>query len=257
MRVGKAAGTTKIGTVSVAWARVVVVAGAMLAGAGARGAEAWLLRDGQEYYGTAVGYDFRSREVTLRKVDGKEFSFPARELAFAGKMRLMDSPAFGEALRDYRPPIVPTAVALLAVVAAGCLPTLIGLWSSAHLFGTAVPARTHVLGFLKVLLVLVAQGGVWLVAALFLDAGRPLLPDTNADIVMTLTVLVVGLLAASLVVAFHYHRSFWKGMAITCLAGVFAGIVAVAMALGTLYAATRMDAETLVTRTILEPFALF
>jgi hypothetical protein len=99
---------------------------------------------------------------------------------------------------------------------------LIGLWSSAHLFGAPARALEHVGGFIKLLAVVLFQGTVWFVAAIGFDAGQPLLPDTNADVVMLLTVLVVGLLAASLVVALHYRRSFWKGMAITCLAGVFA-----------------------------------
>jgi len=242
-------------------ARLVVIAfvwgGTFLISAQAGSGQTWLLRNGEEYFGTASAYDFSTREITMTKADGKTFQFPARELAFAGKLQLIDSPAFGAALKSYRPPFLPALTMALGTAMALCLPALIGLWSSAHLFGAPARALGHVGGFLKLLAVVVVQAIVWLVAAIAFDAGQPLLPDTNADVVMSLTVLVVGLLAASLVVALHYHRSFWKGMAITCLAGVFAGIVAMAMGLASLYFATRMDYETLVTRVVFEPFAVF
>ncbi len=221
------------------------------------GSQTWLMGNGEEYFGQAIKYDFKSKYVTILKADGKEFTFRARDLAFPGKLQLIDSPAFGVALQSYRPPLLPVLVMILALAVAGSLPTLVGLWTAANLFGSIVPVKVHLVGFLKVLLVLVIQGGIWLISAIFFDAGRPLVPDTNADIVMTLTVLVVGLLACSLVVAFHYHRSFWKGMAISCLAGVFGSIVAVAMALVALFVATRMDHETLFTKLVFEPFAIF
>jgi hypothetical protein len=169
----------------------------------------------------------------------------------------MDTAAFGSALKSYRPPFLPAALAVLSALILLSLPALAGLWASAHLFGATASAPGHLVGFLKVLAIALVQGGVWLLAAIFLDPGKPIVPDTNADIVMTLTVMVVGLLVASLVVALHYQRSFWKGMAITCLAGVFASIVATAMALAALFIMTQMDSETLVTRVVFEPFGVF
>jgi hypothetical protein len=237
------------------WCILILTALATAAQAGT--GQTWLLRNGEEYFGTASRYDFASRELTITKADGKTFSFPARDLAFSAKLQLIDSPAFGEALKSYRPPFMPILTMSLGAVAALSLPAIIGLWSSAQLFGAAAAPAGHLGAFLKVLAVAALQATVWLVSALSFDGGQPLIPDTNADIVMTLTVIVVGLLAASLVVAFHYHRSFWKGMAITCLAGVFSGIVGTAMGLTSLYLATRVDYETLVTRAVFEPFALF
>ena len=219
--------------------------------------QTWVMRNGEEYFGAATHYDFQSRQLSIIKADGKTYSFAARDLAFSGKLQLIDSPAFGTALQNYQPPFLPTATVALCVGLALCLPAMTGLWASAHLFGVASSVGGHVGGFLKLLAIVIGQGIVWLIAAVYFDAGKPLLPDTNADIVMTLTVLVVGLLAASLVVALHYHRSFWKGMAITCLAGVFGSIVATALGLTSLYLATRMDYETLVTRVVFEPFAVF
>lgn len=219
--------------------------------------QVWLLRNGEEYFGRAAAYDFASRQLTITKADGKEFSFPARDLAFSGKCQLIDSPAFGQALKGYRPPFVPAITLVMALITALALPALIGLWSSAHLFGVVASPPGHLGALLKLLGVGAVQVLLWFGAAFGFSAGQPLLPDTNADVVMTLTVLVVGLLAASLLLAFHYHRSFWKGMAITCLAAVFAGIVATALALTGLYQATRVDYETLLTRTVFEPFALF
>lgn len=219
--------------------------------------QTWLLRSGEEYFGAAANYDFASRELTITKADGKNFSFPARDLAFSGKLQLIDSPAFGVALKSYRPPFGVVALWLTGLAVALYLPAMIGLWSSAHLFGVVVSPWQHFGAVLKVLGVCALQLLIWLGSELSFAAGQPLLPDTNAEVVMIATVLVVGLLAASLIAAFHYHRSFWKGLAITCLAGVFAGIVLTAMGLTALYFATRVDYETLLTRVIFEPFALF
>ncbi len=237
-----------------AWVLILVT---LTAAAQAGTAQTWLLRNGEEYFGDASRYDFASRELTITKADGKSFTFPARDLAFSAKLQLIDSPAFGEALKSYRPPFMAALTMTLTLFAALCLPALIGLWSSAHLFGAVAGPVGHLTGFLKLLSVAALQATVWFVAAITFDGGQPLLPDTNADVVMTLTVIVVGVLASSLIVAFHYQRSFWKGMAITCLASVFAGIVATALSLTSLYFATRVDYETLVTRVVFEPFAVF
>ncbi len=219
--------------------------------------EPWLLQDGTEYFGSAESYDFETRELTIRKADGKPFSFPASELAFGAKLRLIDSPVFQEALRGYRPPLIPLLALFGALGLWLAIPILLGVWGGAHVLGTGATVAAHFMGFAKLLLVSVLAIGAWLGGSIFLDPNRPILPDKHVDGVLISTTAVLYLLVGGFWLASHYRVSFKRGMATVMLATLFAGIVGAALALGGLFTASRMDAEVLLTRAVFEPFKWF
>tara|TARA_R110002096_G_scaffold26518_8_gene81772 strand:- start:606 stop:1460 length:855 start_codon:yes stop_codon:yes gene_type:complete len=219
----------------------------------------WPLKDGNSYFGEAVSYSFTTKQVGLRKADGKEHLFPAKELAISGKLQLMGSPAFGEALKGYKPPFIPTLVWIFGSLLALCFPVIVGLWGSAHVLGAVSTMPRHLIGVGKLVLLVVIQVVGWLVLSIVLDSERPIIPDKNADIVLLITVGILGLIVTSVVLSLHYHLRFMKGMAIALLSGVFGGIVATAMLLGGLFLVTRMETpmETLATKLVFEPFGWF
>ncbi len=212
-----------------------------------------------KYFGEVTSYSFATKQVALRKADGKEFLFPARDLAFSGKWQLIWTPAFGAALRDYTPPFLPTLSWIFGALAALCLPVVVGLWGSAHVLGAVCSGPRHIMGVGKLVLVVLIQVAGGLVLSVVLDPERPVVPDKNADIVLLVTVATVGLLVASVVISMHYRIRFMKGMAVAILAGVFGTIVATAMTLAGLFAVTRLDRplETLATKLVFEPFGWF
>lgn len=220
-------------------------------------ADTWLLQNGEEYYGTLEAYSFRSKEVVLRKADGKDFAFPARELAFGAKSKLVTSTAFLRALPGYRPPLLALVVYPLAVLLGILGPVFVALVGSVHVLGAGASLPGHFQGFLKVAGLGAVMGIAWLMAALVLDPGLPLLPDTNADLVLILTNLNCGIFFCSLLISVHYQRSFWKGMAITLLLGVFCTILWTAEGLSLLFIATRSDFESVVNRFVFQPLHWF
>lgn len=220
-------------------------------------AEVWLLRSGEEYYGDLESYSFHTKEVTLRKSDGKPFTFLADELAFGAKSKLIFSRAFAKALPGYRPPVFPLFGALLVALMGLALPLLAGLFASAHVLGVEASTLAHLRAFLKILLLVLVMAVGWLTVSLVLDPGVPVVPDTNADLVLILTSLNCGILFGSLLLSLHYRRSFWKGLAITLLGGVFSTILWASGNLALLYLATRRDLETVVDRLVFEPFRWF
>ena len=219
--------------------------------------ETWLMQSGEEYYGELESYSFQTREVLLRKADGKPFAFPATQLAFGAKSKLIFSSAFLRALSGYRPPLVP----LLAFFVAGwmgiLIPIYVGLVGSAHVLGTDASISGHFRGFLKVTALSFLMGMGWLVISTLLDPGVPILPDTSADLVLALTTLNCGIIFCSFVISRHYRRSFWKGMAITLLTGVSCTILWAAGGLTLLFLATRRNLETVVTQFVFEPLRWF
>ncbi len=219
----------------------------------------WMLKNGEKYFGEALSYNFTTKQVGLQKADGKEHLFPANELSFAGKWQLIWSPAFGKALEDYSPPFVPTLTWIFGSILALSLPVIIGLWGSTHVLGAFATGPRHIIGVGKLLLLLVIQVIGWLVLSIVLDPDRPIIPDKNADVVLFITTLTVGLLVTSIVLSMHYHVGLMKGMAVTILSGVFGGIVATAMLLAGLFVVTRIEApvETLATKLVFEPFGWF
>jgi len=220
-------------------------------------ADTWVLQNGKEYYGDVQSYSFQTKEVTLRKADGKPFRFPAAELAFGAKTKLILTPEFLRAFRDYRPPFLPTVMLLLTTLLVLFVPAFMGLWSSAHVLGTDATAAQHFQGYLKVLALAILLGTGWLIVSIVLDPGIPVVPDTSADLVLALTTTTFAVLCASLLVSLHYGRSFWKGMAITLLAGVFTGILLTAGGLAVLFLTTRSGLESVVNRFLFEPFGWF
>lgn len=220
-------------------------------------ADTWLLQNGQEYYGTLESYSFRTNEVRLRKADGKQFAFPARDLAFGAKSKLIASAAFFRALPGYRPPLLALVVFPLAVALGLMGPVYVALVGSVHVLGAGATLAGHVRAFLKVAGLGVVMGLAWMIAALVLDPGVPLLPDTNADLVLILTSLNCGIFFCSLLISTHYQRSFWKGMAVTLLMGVFSAILWTAEGLALLFVATRSDFESVITRFVFQPLRWF
>jgi len=217
----------------------------------------WLLKDGTELYGEATHYDFKTKALTIHKADGKDFEFDAGQLAFPGKVKLVNDPAFGQALKSYSPPILPSLAVILLGLAFICIPTYVGLWGGAHVQGAVASPLRHLGALGKLLLVIFLQFWVWFVAALVLDPKRPVIPDNQLDVLILMTVAVLGFLAAAFVVSRHYHQTFWKGLSITLLSGAFGAIVGVAMVLATLFMVMRNDTETLVTKLVFEPFGWF
>jgi hypothetical protein len=219
--------------------------------------ETWLMQSGEEYYGELESYSFQTREVILRKADGKPFAFPAGQLAFGAKSKLLFSTAFLRALPSYRPPLYPLLGFLAAFLMGILIPIYVGLVGSAHVLGTDATIVTHFRGFLKVSGLAFIMGVCWLIASTVLDPGVPVLPDTNADLVLALTSLNCGIIFCSFVVARHYRRSFLKGMAITLLTGVSCTILWTAGGLTLLFLATRRNLETVITQFVFEPLRWF
>lgn len=217
----------------------------------------WLLKDGTELYGEATQYNFKTKSLTIHKADGKDFEFDAGQLSFSGKVKLINAPAFGQALKSYSPPILPSLAVILLIIAFVCIPTFVGLWGGAHVQGAIASPLRHLAALGKLLLVIFLQFWVWFVAALVLDPRRPVIPDNQLDVLILMTVGVLGFLAAAFVVSRHYQQTFWKGLSITLLSGAFGAIVGVAMVLTTLFLAMRNDTETLVTKLVFEPFGWF
>ena len=137
----------------------------------------WLLKNGESYFGTPVSYDFDSKEVVIRKGDGKMFNFSAGSLAHDSKLQLIGSPVFKTALKGYSMPFGPTFVLVIGLFLAVSLPTIIGLWGSAHVLGAIASGPKHLIGFGKLLVVIVLQFGIWLTLSWVLDPDLPIVPD--------------------------------------------------------------------------------
>ena len=220
-------------------------------------AETWTLESGEEYFGEAQNYDLATKALTIRKADGKDFSFSASDLTFPDKLKLVDSPIFGEALKDYSPPKAPIVKFVLWILLGLAVSTFIGVWGSAHTLGAVFRPTRHLLAYLIVLIIVACQIGAWLLAATILDPTMPVIIDKKADIVMTAFTLVMGLLVTGVAFSFVYKLKFVEGIAATFLAGVYSGIVATAGALTVVFFVMKSDTETLITRYIFEPFNLF
>lgn len=229
-------------------------------GASSCPAETWVLADEAktEYFGEAVSYDLESKQLTIRKVDGKEHSFSATDLNFSSKWNLMWDEAFGKALQGYRPPILALLTLILAALLALGVPTFIGLWGGAHVFGVVAGFGKHFQAFVKILAVVVVLSFVVFLGLVLLDSELPLVPDKNADVLLMMVAKVMGLLVTGLVLSIHYQRSFRKGLGIALVSDVFAGIVGVALLLAGLFVALRIDdLDGLITNLFFEPFGLF
>lgn len=220
----------------------------------------WVMEDETVVYGEVVKYDFASKELTLVKdSDGKEAVIDGRALNFGSKWQLISQTrAFRDALKSYKPPLGPILIAVLVGVLATALPIFLGIWGGAQVLGSVAGLGKHLKAFAKVILVVLFQFAVIALGLLALDSDMPLIPDKNADVLLIMMVMVLGLLAIALVLSIHYKRSYRAGLGITLLGCVFAGIVGTAMMLGALFLLTRgnqMDA--LITRYVFEPLGWF
>lgn len=220
-------------------------------------ADRWVMQDGTEYFGKPQAYDFDSKEITLLKADGKLYELDATKLSFSGKLQLFHTPAFGEALNNYSTPMAPILILGLAAFIYISLPLFLGVWGGAHVLGAMDSAGQHFIAVGKVLAIVGAQVIIYLVMSSVMDPELPIFPDKNGDILLFLCLLVMGLLVASLTLSWHYRQTFFRGMGIAFLCGVFSLIVFSAMALGTLFALMRADAETLMDRLVFEPLGWF
>lgn len=220
-------------------------------------AETWLLQSGEEYFGDLESYNFRSKEVVLRKADGKPFAFPAREMAFGAKLRLIFSRPFLQALLSHRPPVLPVLGFVAALLLGILAPLYASVMGSAHVLGVEATFREHFQAFLKLTGLCAIMGVVWLTVSAVMDPGVPVLPDTSADLVLGLTSLNCGIIFCSLLISLHYRRSFWKGMALSLLTGVFSLILWTAECLILLFLVTRQDLEWVVTRFVFDPLQWF
>lgn len=230
-----------------------------LLAAGSCWSEDWILQDKTELHGDPVAYDFETKQLTIIKVDHKEHIIDAGELTFASKWKLIWSEPFGKALNNYSPPVMPIIVVIVFGLISAAIPTLIGIWGAAFVLGSEGGLITHFRAFVKALIVVVIQFAVIGLGLLFLDSDRPLIPDKNADVLLILMTLVLGLLSTGLVLSVHYKRSYRSGLGITLISGVFASIVFTALMLVTLFALQRMypTGEQLITQLIFEPLDLF
>jgi len=229
----------------------------LLPGMASADSDRWVLQDGSEYFGEAKAYNFKTKQLDLVKADGKEFALDATQLSFPGKMQLFSTPAFGEALQGYHPPLIPTVMAVIMGLITLVIPTLIGVWGGAHVIGAIDTPRQHLIAVGKVVIILVSQILIYLLASSILDTDMPVVPDKSGDVMLFLCLVIMGLLVGALVLSAHYHQSFFRGIGITFLSGVFAFIVFLAMMLGSFFLFLRSDAETLVTRFVFEPFGWF
>ncbi|MEM7012867.1 MAG: hypothetical protein AAF585_15435, partial [Verrucomicrobiota bacterium] len=175
------------------------------------------------------------------------------------KWALIKSEPFGKALENYSPPVSTVIIWIVLGLISAAIPTLIGIWGAAFVFGADGGLITHSRAFVKTLIVVVIQVAVIGLGLLFLDSDRPLIPDKNADVLLILMTLVLGLLSTALVLSVHYKRSYRAGIGITLISGVFASIVFTALMLVTLFALQRMypTGDELITQLIFEPLDLF
>ncbi|MFT5465452.1 MAG: hypothetical protein ACI8UO_000547 [Verrucomicrobiales bacterium] len=220
----------------------------------------WGQEDGTGIYGDAVKYDFASKELTILKdSDGKELIISGSDLNFASKCRLIaSSQAFRKALKNHRPPMFPILMVILFGVLATAIPIFVGLWGGAQVLGSVAGVGRHLKAFGKVIIVVAVQIAVTFLGLLVMDSDAPIIPDKDADFLLIMMVMVLGLLAIALVLSIHYKRSYRAGLGITLLGGVFAAIVGTAMMLVGLYFLLKVDTvDRLITRFVFEPMGWF
>ncbi len=220
--------------------------------------ERWVLRDGTEVFGEPQAYDFETKKVTLLKADGKEYGLDATKLTFAGKLQLFHSSAFGTALDNYSPPFMPILILMLAIAAFLIIPVLFGVWGGAHVLGAIDSPVRHTIGVGKVVVILLAAIVIYLTASTIMDPELPLIPDKNGDILLILSLVVMSILVSALVLSGHYGQTFFRGLGISVLSGVFSSVVFAALFLVGLFILTRADnAEAIMDRLVFQPLGWF
>ncbi|MEM0970532.1 MAG: hypothetical protein AAGJ31_14345 [Verrucomicrobiota bacterium] len=217
----------------------------------------WLLQSGVEYYGEVEGYSFQTKEVTLRKMDGNPFAFPAEDLSFRGKVKLLRHPAFLAAIPGYRPPVMPVILLLSCVIIAAFLPNLMGLWGGSQVLGAQAGVLQHFGGATKVTLIWLVCASCWLIGAIVIDFQVPVIPSNEMDLVLLAGSALLFLFAGGYVIHSHYPWSWLRSTMVTIVAGLFSGIIWCAGMLGMVYFSTRNDLEVFLNRTFFEPFQLF
>jgi len=201
--------------------------------------ESWGNREGRTMEAAFGGYDRERREVSFVKADGNGNRYPLSELDSASRWRVAAYALAGEEGGSSGVSLATYVLVVCAAVVLGALALLlllqwIAFWPAARWL-TGVPGFSdHFRAFLKLLLVWMVGGGIFVALAFFFlfwgPEGSAALEDPGSDSRIS-SIQLVGslvLLAASvLVLRSHYGIGLWRALAIKVLAEFASWLLAV------------------------------